>query len=51
LEREYKNLELLLTGTQRENERCMAELERYAFSACEDANLLDIRIIFFVGED
>ncbi|KAI5115088.1 hypothetical protein M0805_005542, partial [Coniferiporia weirii] len=28
LEREYKNLELLLTGTQRENERCMAELER-----------------------
>ena len=28
LEREYKNLELLLSGTQRENERCMAELER-----------------------
>ncbi|KAL5536110.1 hypothetical protein ACEPAF_4215 [Sanghuangporus sanghuang] len=28
LEREYKNLELLLLGTQRENERCMAELER-----------------------
>ncbi|KIK02544.1 hypothetical protein K443DRAFT_677494 [Laccaria amethystina LaAM-08-1] len=28
LDREYKNLELLLQGTQRENERCMAELER-----------------------
>ncbi len=30
LEKEYTNLELLLQGTQRENERCMAELERYA---------------------
>jgi len=29
IEKEYKNLELLLQGTQRENERCMAELERY----------------------
>ncbi|KAF5384838.1 hypothetical protein D9615_000905 [Tricholomella constricta] len=28
LEKEYKNLDLLLQGTQRENERCMAELER-----------------------
>ncbi|TBU26861.1 hypothetical protein BD311DRAFT_761731 [Dichomitus squalens] len=28
LEKEYTNLELLLQGTQRENERCMAELER-----------------------
>ncbi|KZT27528.1 hypothetical protein NEOLEDRAFT_1130498 [Neolentinus lepideus HHB14362 ss-1] len=28
LQREHKNLELLLQGTQRENERCMAELER-----------------------
>ncbi|KAF8648785.1 hypothetical protein AX16_006167 [Volvariella volvacea WC 439] len=28
LEKEYKNLELILQGTQRENERCMAELER-----------------------
>ncbi|TFY70902.1 hypothetical protein EVG20_g2106 [Dentipellis fragilis] len=28
LEREYKNLELLLQGTQRENERAMTELER-----------------------
>ncbi|RDB24412.1 hypothetical protein Hypma_008499 [Hypsizygus marmoreus] len=27
-EKEYKNLDLLLQGTQRENERCMAELER-----------------------
>ncbi|EPQ60102.1 hypothetical protein GLOTRDRAFT_89713 [Gloeophyllum trabeum ATCC 11539] len=28
LQKEYKNLDLLLQGTQRENERCMAELER-----------------------
>lgn len=28
LEKEYKNLDLLLQGTQRENERCMAEMER-----------------------
>ncbi|KAH7874562.1 hypothetical protein F5879DRAFT_1015063 [Lentinula edodes] len=28
LEREYKDLELLLEGTQRENERCMGEMER-----------------------
>ncbi|KIY48296.1 hypothetical protein FISHEDRAFT_73859 [Fistulina hepatica ATCC 64428] len=28
LQREYKNLELILEGTQRENERCMNENER-----------------------
>ncbi|OBZ78976.1 hypothetical protein A0H81_01319 [Grifola frondosa] len=28
LEKEYTNLELLLHGTQRENERCMVEMER-----------------------
>jgi len=28
LEKEYKHLELLLQGTQRENERCMTDLER-----------------------
>jgi hypothetical protein len=28
LEKEYRNLDLILQGTQRENERCMAELER-----------------------
>ncbi|KAF7366307.1 hypothetical protein MSAN_00886900 [Mycena sanguinolenta] len=28
LEKEYKSLDLLLNGTQRENERCMAEIER-----------------------
>ncbi|KAI8990643.1 hypothetical protein BD414DRAFT_484351 [Trametes punicea] len=28
LEKEYTNLEILLQGTQRENERCMAELEK-----------------------
>lgn len=29
LQREHKNLELLLTGTNRENERAMIELEKY----------------------
>jgi hypothetical protein len=29
LEREYKNLEILLQGTNRENERAMIELERF----------------------
>ncbi|KAJ3557681.1 hypothetical protein NM688_g1341 [Phlebia brevispora] len=28
LRKEYTNLEIILQGTQRENERCMAELER-----------------------
>jgi len=28
LEKEYKSLEILLQGTQRENERCMSDLER-----------------------
>ncbi|TFY60750.1 hypothetical protein EVJ58_g4954 [Rhodofomes roseus] len=28
LQKEYTNLDILLQGTQRENERCMAELER-----------------------
>ncbi|KDN43182.1 hypothetical protein RSAG8_06335, partial [Rhizoctonia solani AG-8 WAC10335] len=28
LQKEYQNLELILQGTQRENERCMAELEK-----------------------
>lgn len=28
LEKEYKNLELILQGTQRENERAMMELDR-----------------------
>jgi hypothetical protein len=35
LEKEYKNLELILQGTQRENERCMAELDRFvSFYLC-----------------
>lgn len=29
LQKEYTNLDILLQGTQRENERCMTELERY----------------------
>lgn len=34
LKKEYMNLELLLDGTQRENERCMAELEKCALTSC-----------------
>lgn len=32
LRKEYSNLELILQGTQRENERAMTELERSIFS-------------------
>ena len=28
IKKDHHNLELLLQGTQRENERCMAEIER-----------------------
>lgn len=31
MQKENKNLELLLQGTLRENEKCMSDLERYAF--------------------
>ena len=37
------NLDILLQGTQRENERCMAELERYAVSVSHSCSLLTIR--------
>ena len=33
LRKEYSNLELILQGTQRENERAMTELERLVLSA------------------
>lgn len=29
IQKEYTNLDIILQGTQRENERCMAELERF----------------------
>jgi hypothetical protein len=32
VQKEFSNLELILQGTQRENERCMAELQRCASS-------------------
>jgi hypothetical protein len=32
LRKEYSNLELILQGTQRENERAMTELERSVFT-------------------
>lgn len=28
LQKEYKNLDLILQGTQRENEKCMTDIER-----------------------
>lgn len=48
LAKEYTNLELILQGTQRENERCMAELERcvcikffvLAIVACEHPGIV-----------
>jgi hypothetical protein len=43
LEKEYKHLELLLQGTQRENERCMAELERYV--CCRFSGLVKVFLI------
>jgi hypothetical protein len=36
LEKEYKNLDLLLQGTQRENERCMFELDRSVLQLSTD---------------
>lgn len=33
LRKEYSNLELILQGTQRENERAMTELERLVLSS------------------
>ncbi|KAL5519599.1 hypothetical protein ACEPAH_1282 [Sanghuangporus vaninii] len=47
LEREYKNLELLLLGTQRENERCMAELER----GKNREKMLERELTKLLGED
>ncbi|KAJ2917178.1 hypothetical protein MD484_g3240, partial [Candolleomyces efflorescens] len=46
LQKEYKNLDLLLSGTQRENERCMAELERVK----QREKLLERKLCDLVGE-
>jgi len=42
LEKEYKNLDLILQGTQRENERCMAELERFVCCCLWSWLLIDL---------
>ncbi|KZS93181.1 hypothetical protein SISNIDRAFT_455158 [Sistotremastrum niveocremeum HHB9708] len=47
LRREYQNLDLLLQGTQRENERCMAELER----AKTREKLLEKELANLVGDN
>ncbi|KAJ2937022.1 hypothetical protein H1R20_g79, partial [Candolleomyces eurysporus] len=47
LQKEYKNLELILSGTQRENERCMAELERVK----QREKLLERKLCELVGEN
>ncbi|RXW23076.1 hypothetical protein EST38_g2759 [Candolleomyces aberdarensis] len=47
LQKEYKNLELILSGTQRENERCMSELERVK----QREKLLERKLCELVGEN
>lgn len=47
LEKEYKNLDLILQGTQRENERCMAELDR----ARKREKMLEREIAKLAGEN
>ncbi|KAF6753241.1 hypothetical protein DFP72DRAFT_1033659 [Ephemerocybe angulata] len=47
IQKEYKNLELLLQGTQRENERCMAELER----SKQREKLLERKLCELAGEN
>ncbi|KAG6845588.1 hypothetical protein H0H87_007267 [Tephrocybe sp. NHM501043] len=47
LEKEYKNLDLLLQGTQRENERCMAELDR----ARQREKMLERELARLAGEN
>jgi hypothetical protein len=32
MEKEYNALDMILTGTQKENEKCMHELEKYGLS-------------------
>ncbi|KAJ3502770.1 hypothetical protein NMY22_g18475 [Coprinellus aureogranulatus] len=47
IQKEYKNLELILQGTQRENERCMAELER----SKQREKLLESKLRELAGEN
>ncbi|TFK60814.1 hypothetical protein BDN72DRAFT_883434 [Pluteus cervinus] len=47
LEKEYKNLDLILQGTQRENERCMTELER----AKQREKMLERELAKLAGEN
>ncbi|KZV87974.1 hypothetical protein EXIGLDRAFT_619986 [Exidia glandulosa HHB12029] len=47
LKKEYSNLDLILQGTQRENERCMAELER----AKQREKVLEGHLTKLVGEN
>ncbi|EJD43501.1 hypothetical protein AURDEDRAFT_145523 [Auricularia subglabra TFB-10046 SS5] len=47
LQKEYSNLDLILHGTQRENERCMAELER----AKQREKTLEAHLTKLVGEN
>lgn len=43
LQKEYTNLDILLQGTQRENERCMSELERCVARVRHPFRLLSVR--------
>jgi hypothetical protein len=51
LEKEYKHLELLLQGTQRENERCMTELERYVSVVYVRGGLLTVVVVWLSAEE
>jgi len=44
LRKEYSNLELILQGTQRENERAMTELERLVSLAISGRWSLTVRV-------
>jgi hypothetical protein len=50
LQREYRNLELILQGTQRENEKCMAELERHELTVSQFLSLMPLCQVKSEGE-
>lgn len=51
LRKEYSNLELILQGTQRENERAMTELERLVLFAVLVRTIAHPRLIWSIGVD
>ncbi|CAE6338366.1 unnamed protein product [Rhizoctonia solani] len=47
LQKEYQNLELILQGTQRENERCMAELDK----SKRRERMMEAELVKIYGDD